>query len=204
MSERYRALRAESYSSLEKKAESVRRVLGFDLEGKIPGLSLFEALDNYSVGGGDIGLRYAIEELEAGIEAEARYESGERAIVVSLSPRTYEGLEADQPRARFTVFHEIGHAVLHGPLLIQLSRIPRDQVRALARSENLARRSCEDVEWQANAFAAALAMPAKGLERLARSGALTADRVAMEFNMSLAAARNRTKTFEERRFELLR
>ena len=51
-------------------------------------------------------------------------------------------------RARFTIMHEIGHFILHGPNRVALCR--------LAPGEKL--RSFEDPEWQADTFAAEFLM----------------------------------------------
>ena len=51
-------------------------------------------------------------------------------------------------RARFTIMHEIGHFLLHGPSRVALCR--------LAPGESL--RSFEDPEWQADTFAAEFLM----------------------------------------------
>lgn len=207
MSQKYPAEKPRSYSLIESEAQRVRRVLGVEPTETLPGLRLFESLRRYVVtaNGKELHLDYAVEHLELGIEAEARYEAESGAIVVSLCPETYSGLEEEQARHRFTVFHEIGHAVLHPSELVRLSRIPRHQAQAALHRgvfENLP--PYQDVEWQANAFAAALSMPAEGMERLRREGRLTVTSVAEIFSMSRDAAEIRCRTFSQRRSELLR
>ncbi|OBX73763.1 hypothetical protein A9308_00710 [Moraxella atlantae] len=58
----------------------------------------------------------------------------------------YEALHADDPRARFTIAHEIGHFILHDGV-------------ALGRDNGSPHKIFEDSEWQANVFAAELLAP---------------------------------------------
>jgi uncharacterized protein DUF955 len=205
MGHKYPAEKPRGYAQLEVDARGVRRALGFDLTGKLPGLKIFESLGNYSVSlrGAQIQLSYAVEELEPGIEAEARFERDCGEIVVCLTPLTYEQLEQDYPRSRFSVFHEIGHAVLHPAELIGLSRKPRDQA-ALQRVSYGHLLPYQDAEWQANTFAASLAMPALGLEQLLRERRLQVSEVMHSFCVSQQSAEIRIKTFLARKDTLCR
>ncbi len=72
-----------------------------------------------------------------------------REIVLSKS--VYENMEL--PRNRFTIAHELGHAVLHTDEL-------SDRQGAAARHINtLKLKAYESSEWQANQFAAAVLLP---------------------------------------------
>ena len=60
-----------------------------------------------------------------------------------------------------------------------------------------------DTEWQANGFAAAMLMPATGLDQMERAGELDVRMVAKTYLVSLQAAELRLKVFADRRRELL-
>lgn len=63
---------------------------------------------------------------------------------IKLENRVFEGAADDNPRDRFTVAHEIGHAILHKESVTLARSISH-------RSKNL---HFYDSEWQASAFAA--------------------------------------------------
>jgi hypothetical protein len=200
------ASRPQSYTSLERIAAHVRGRL---LPGRsdvepVPGLQLFERLDEYrvNVGGSTLPLQYAVEELPAGIEAQAHYSMEEGAIVVALAEGTYDDLRAGTGRALFTVAHEIGHAVLHPNELVG-RRIANVNPRALHRGAVGGHKAFMDTEWQANGFSAAMLMPATGLLKLERAGHLDARTVSRVYLVSLQAAELRLKVFVDRRRDLL-
>ena len=131
------ALRPQSYSSLERIAAHVRSRLlpgRSDIE-HVPGLELFERLDEYSVTvrGSRVRLQYGVDSLPSGIEAQAHDSPDEEAIVVVLAEATYDDLRSGTGRALFTLGHEIGHAVLHPTELVD-RRLAAVDSRALHRS----------------------------------------------------------------------
>ena len=77
---------------------------------------------------------------------------------------------------RFTLAHEFGHMVLHNS---EVQGFPR----AISRESN--HKPFRDSEWQADAFAAELMMPAE------RARGLSAEEIARRFGVSLQAARIR-------------
>jgi len=91
----------------------------------------------------------------------------------------YEGAVRDQPRHRFTVAHEAGHALMH---IGTLNRMPSSNRKAPA---------FRDPEWQANRFAAALLMP-RHLVRRCRS----AEEIMRRFGVSKECAELRIKTLK--------
>jgi len=184
----------------------VRQILAPEVrpDEALPGLQLFERLAKYSVevGSREIPLDYEVSDLPFGTEARARFDSDAGKIVVALSNTTYEDLEAEVPRARFTLGHEIGHAVLHSAELVRLSSIP-ERVAALHRGQ-ANHPIYQDVEWQANSFSSALHMPAQGLVTLEKTlGRLDSTEVRKRFLVSDPAARIRVENFNKRRSELL-
>jgi hypothetical protein len=200
------AYRPQSYSSLERIAAHVRARL---LPGRsdvehVPGLELFESLDEYrvTVHGTSMRLQYGVEDLPAGLEAQAHHSVEENAIVVVLTEATYEDLRAGMGRALFTLCHEIGHAVLH-PVELVDRRLAAVDARALHRGTLGGHKAFMDTEWQANGFAAAMLMPATGLHQMERAGELDVRMVAKTYLVSLQAAELRLKVFADRRRELL-
>lgn len=81
-------------------------------------------------------------------------------------------------RDRFTIAHELGHYVLH-------SRLGQQPIR-VGRAES------NELEWEANWFAAALLMPQAEFERLHRKGA-SIPYLAAHFDVSPAAAEVRAR-----------
>lgn len=167
--------RGRSYVEIERVARTVREVLApaGSATDPLPGMKLFESLDKYrvKVGDRDFYLSYAVVELPVGTEALTRYDAEKDRIIITLSSRAYADLEQDVPRARFSLGHEIGHAVLHPVELIRLSEIPHYE-SMMARRVAPNHAACVDSEWQANALAAALLMPARGLAALQQEGTL--------------------------------
>ncbi|WP_418131527.1 ImmA/IrrE family metallo-endopeptidase [Variovorax sp. 278MFTsu5.1] len=103
----------------------------------------------------------------AGVEAVCVPESA----TINLTPATYEAARRNDPRTRFTIFHELGHFVLQ-------------HSKALAR-HNYVAKPFIDSEWQADQFSAEMTMP---LEVMLRLDLLTPTKVAQFFQTSLPAA----------------
>ncbi len=200
-------VQALSYSAIERYAARARSALlpKQSLTQAISGVNLFEDLYQLEIENGGVVLQvnYAVNELPAGLEGIATYDSDRQEILMTLSPSTYSSLEDSVPRALFCLCHELGHVCVHTQKLVELSKIPHD-VAALHRGEVPSHRIFEDTEWQANAFAAAFLMPAAGLAELeARGIMLTAQEIVRRFNVSFDAARIRLDIFCSRRGELV-
>lgn len=197
---------AMSYYKIECNALNARRQLApqVALEAAPESVALFENLDRWRIptSKGIIRLSYGVVELPLGVEARARYEQDTSTIAVELSPTAYANLENHQGRARHTLHHEIGHVVLHTEQLLRIAVIPHAEAEMARTSTH---QFCEDTEWQADAFAAAFAMPAQGLLVLEqRNGTLTIDMVVEAMQVSMEAASHRLDTFTKRRDALLR
>lgn len=105
-------------------------------------------------------------------------------ITILVSEDVWGALEQPTPTshyARTTICHEIGHAVLHVPVLrrrLQLQGV-------LARTQRAALRPFEDPEWQAWMFAGAILMPSVTLRMLQHEHAkLSADLVGSIYEVS--------------------
>lgn len=194
-----------SYAKIERATSRVRRVLlpRASVTSAIPGVELFERLDNYRVrvSGKLVGLCHDVRALSPGVEACTLYHRAHDRIHLTLSERTYHRLERGHPRARFTLGHEIGHAVLHGVELLQQELLHLRQ-HALARGGPVHPHYL-DSEWQADAAASALLMPAEGLEELGRGRALSSKLIADVYGVSIEAATYRLQIFQQRRHELV-
>ena len=201
--------RGQSYQSIESSAASIRLLIAPDVpvHEALPGLQLFEWLDHYIVNtaSGPVQLEPAVEPLPPGVEGWTRYDKPRNRIVVALSSDTYEELERDNHRARFSFGHEVGHGVLHPNELMRTGTLTR-QMAALRRGEALLHKKFMDTEWQANAFAAALLIPAAGLvslEKLIFPIPLDAFFISNHFKVSSETAAYRLESFQTRRMQLL-
>ena len=200
---KFPAKRSRGYVDIEREAQRARQLLGFDPEEPIPGMLFFERLGDLKTGTrGEIPVTYGVEELLEGVEAEARYNRPRRIMEVVLSPATYEMLEKEVPRAKFSVGHEAYHALHHHEELLSLSRIPRPQ-------ESLMRGAVQDIpvysdtEWQADAGSGAIFVPAIAMWRLEAKRSLTIDELCRRFGVSYTCAKKRIRAYETRPEELV-
>ena len=195
-----------SYKKLEGFASYVRQQLKFAADVAIDPLRLFEDLHEISIVGANgkfIPLRGGVISLEDS-EGYARYDRAGGVIEILASERTYDWLEEGHPRGKYFVAHELGHCVLHTQQLIRLAQMPANQQTAFHRGQS-DHKPYEDTEWQANAFASALLMPAAGLASIERErGYLDASLIVEQFGASYEAAGYRLELFNTRRTELLR
>lgn len=193
-----------SYKKLEKIAGNARNVLGFGSEESIDPLRLFEDLHRISIShaGKRIPLRSGVVALEDS-EGYARYDGQKNCVEVLASETTYTRLENGHPRAAYFVAHELGHCLLHTGQLVRLAQMPTNQQAAFHRGRS-DHKPFEDTEWQANAFAGSLLMPANGLAALEQKhGQLSTSLIASCFRVSFEAAGYRLVLFKERKGELL-
>ena len=201
-----RADRGYSYRKLEKIAAHVRGLLGYSPTEAIDTLQLFDGLDIEveDGNGGEIPVRGAVIELN-GSEGYAKYDSDRRVIEILASPETYDWLDKGHPRGGFFVAHELGHCLLHTDQLVRLAQMPKEQQAALHRGgEEVGHEAYQDTEWQANAFAGALLMPAGGLQILEQEhGELSPDIIVEHFHVSVEAAGYRLELYNDRKKELL-
>jgi Zn-dependent peptidase ImmA (M78 family) len=193
-----------SHKKLEGVADCVRKGLKFGSVEAIDPLRLFEDLHEISIedAGREIPLRSGVIVLEDS-EGYARYDAGKGCIEVLASETTYGWLERSHPRAAFFVAHELGHCLLHTGQLMRLAQMPTNQQAAFHRGLT-DHKPFEDTEWQANGFAGALLMPARGLAALeSQYGHLSAAMIQEVFRVSGQAADYRLQLFNSRRGELL-
>lgn len=92
-----------------------------------------------------------------------------------LNREAWPELRRDVPRTRFTVAHELGHVVLHGDDALDLDGPAEPDHQ-------------EQIEREANIFAAHLLIPDAGLKRL---GPISAEALARRFGVSSMMASRR-------------
>jgi len=200
-----RADRGYSYQKLEKIAAGVRKQFDYTPADAIDTLQLFDGLDIEAKDGTGriIPIHGCVIELDDS-EGYAKYDRDRRIIEILASPKTYEWLESGYPRGGYFVAHELGHCLLHTDQLVRLAKMPKAQQAALHRGgPEFGHKAYKDTEWQANAFAAALLMPARGLLALEKSGELTPDTIAEHFHVSDEAATYRLDSYNNRKKKLL-
>ena len=201
-----RADRGYSYRKLEKRADYVRDRLNYSPTDAIDTLRLFDGLgmEVRDGTGRDIPIHGAVIELN-GSEGYAKYDGDLHVIEILASPETYDWLEKGHPRGGFFVAHELGHCLLHTDQLVRLAQMPKAQQAALHRGgEEVGHEAYQDTEWQANAFAGALLMPARGLLILEQEhGELSQDIITEHYHVSAEAAGYRIELYNDRKEQLL-
>jgi hypothetical protein len=103
---------------------------------------------------------------------------------IYLSNTTYAKACANDPRTRFTIFHELGHLILA-------------HRRELHRGQNLQNgiKPYLDSEWQADQFSAEALMP---LDVIIRYGLSSPDEIQKQFGVSEPAAQRRYDQLKKR------
>jgi hypothetical protein len=193
-----RADSKESYQSIEQYARKLREMLGLGLLDRFDAKAFFDqdmAAMTVDCRAGSLGLREVVDDCQQ--EGLTRWDPDSKVIEVVLSSKTYALLQEDHVRARYTVAHECGHACLHADQVVRLGGMSLTSQMALHR-ERGSHEPCQDTEWQANAFASALLMPAEGVERLTlRFGKGCVQSIAETFWVSLESAGYRLGTLEK-------
>jgi Zn-dependent peptidase ImmA (M78 family) len=201
-----RADKKYSYRKLETFAAYVREQLKFAPGQAIDPLRLFEDLHQISITKSDgkvIPLRGGVIAIEDS-EGYTRYDRKNDVIEILAAENTYDRLESGHPRGAYFVAHELGHCVLHTDQLVRLAQLPTNQQAAFHRGRQ-DHKPFEDTEWQANAFASALLMPARGIANLEQDyGYVDASLIADQFGVSYEAAGYRLDLYHDRKDELLR
>ncbi len=171
-----------------------------------PGVRLFESLDDHvaRTKAGDIPIEWAVKkDIPAeGLTTFRPDVDDQGAIELILREDVYQALRRDEPRARFTMTHELAHVMLHAEDLVHHGGLPHFGA-SFRRAGRAPHPQYLDTEWQANAWAAAFLMPAKELREFEVSQVLTLMRVQRKFGVSSEAAELRLKVYQARRDELI-
>jgi hypothetical protein len=192
-----RADRKHSYHSIEEIVSEVRKMLSLGSLDRFDALQFFERVIpdmTEECRAGEISLCEAFDDCQE--EGRTRWDSDRELVEIGLSEKTYALLREDHVRARYTVAHEAGHALLHTDQIIRLGGMELSSHIAFHRERN-PHEACQDTEWQANAFGSALLMPAEGVERLFRRlGRTSAAAITEMFGVSIESAAYRIATYE--------
>lgn len=105
------------------------------------------------------------------------------SVTMHVRSDVFEKACTDDPRARFTIMHELGHGLLGHRRTINRSTVDRPP------------KLYEDSEWQANQFAAEILMP---LDVIRSKKLNTASKIELHFRVSAPAAARRTKQLIKR------
>ena len=201
-----RADRGYSYSKLEASAAHVRQHFGVSPDQAIDPLELFEDLHKISLRRSNrqpLSLGYGVVRLEDS-EGYARYDRVRDVIEILASETTYEWLVRKHPRGAYFVAHELGHCILHADQLVRLAMMPTKQQAAFHRGRE-SHEAYHDTEWQANAFASALLMPASGLATIEHvNHELSVPLIVNQFGVSREAAGYRLALYKRKKTDLLR
>ncbi|NKB82822.1 MAG: ImmA/IrrE family metallo-endopeptidase [Nitrospirales bacterium] len=116
--------------------------------------------------------------------------NGNVEITILVSEDVWDGLESEAPKSHYaktTVCHELGHALIHVPILRR--RLLLNNVLARTQRSNL--RPYEDPEWQAWTFAGSILLPRTTLDMLEkRYGRISVDLVSTTYEISPDMASN--------------
>lgn len=167
----FKADRALSHVDIERIALRRRRLLapGRRLDEPLACAEIFEHIDDFGVTSsrGELRLDYGTANLPGSAEGQTRFIPETKRILIELHEGTYKDLSNGGRRPRMTVLHELGHADLHTEMLLRMSTIPH-HVMALKRAASPPHPFYLDTEWQSDAYAAAVLMPAKAIAYLER------------------------------------
>lgn len=166
--------------------DSLRNIFGYPQNSLQPGAyaRLFE-----NGGLSNIGIGYGVEDLLP--NEKGHYDPTKNEII--LSEWTYWMLLEDNLEARLVLAHEIGHAVLHGPLLGK--GLGADKQIKLCRRDCLPR--AFDPEWQADVFAEEFVMPSRMIRDCMKEG-YSHSRLAKLFHVSQGKIAARCKNFKSK------
>ncbi len=131
---------------------------------------------------------------EIGDRSGATDPAGNNEIIILVSEEVWDNLEKPAPEcyyAKTTICHEIGHAVLHVPIIRR--KLLRTEVLSLVKRGNIP--AYEDPEWQAWAFAGALLIPSVMLNKLksTKNNNLTVEMISSIFEVSKPMVRSHLK-----------
>ena len=188
--------RKHSYASIEAVTSALRNNLGLGALDRFDARRFFDqqlAEMQVATRMGSVHMREAVDDCPP--EGLTRWDADSEVMEVVLSPKSYDLLQEDHVRGRSTVGHECGHAYLHTDQIIRLAGMNLRSQVALHRDRG-SHQACEDTEWQANAFASSLLMPAAGVIALAATPeGLNAESIATTFGVSVESAGYRLKTY---------
>ena len=127
-------------------------------------------------------------------EGMTRWDTESQRLEIVLAQRTYDMLQENHVRARSTVAHETGHAVLHTAQIIRLAGMNLKSHVTFHRDRN-PHKAYLDTEWQASAFASSLLMPTEGVKSLVEEKNFSTARLVRVYGVSEESATYRLETY---------
>jgi predicted transcriptional regulator len=187
--------KARSYASIEAVAAGLRQKLNIEMFERFDALDFFEKQIGDMViidHGKEVKMVEAIDDCPQ--EGMTRWDTESQRLEIVLAQRTYDMLQENHVRARSTVAHETGHAVLHTAQIIRLAGMNLKSHVAFHRDRN-PHKAYLDTEWQANAFASSLLMPAEGVKSLVEEKNFSTARLVRVYGVSEESATYRLETY---------
>jgi predicted transcriptional regulator len=187
--------KARSYASIEAVAAGLRQKLNLETLERFDALDFFEKQIGDIViidHGKEIKMVEAIDDCPQ--EGMTRWDTESQRLEIVLAQRTYDMLQENHVRARSTVAHETGHAVLHTAQIIRLAGMNLKSHVAFHRDRN-PHKAYLDTEWQANAFASSLLMPAEGVKSLVEEKNFSTTKLVCVYGVSEESATYRLETY---------
>jgi predicted transcriptional regulator len=187
--------KARSYASIEAVAAGLRQKLNLEMLERFDALDFFEKqIGNIVIidHGKEIKMVEAIDDCPQ--EGMTRWDTESQRLEIVLAQRTYDMLQENHVRARSTVAHETGHAVLHTAQIIRLAGMNLKSHVAFHRDRN-PHKAYLDTEWQANAFASSLLMPAEGVKSLVEEKNFSTTKLVCVYGVSEESATYRLETY---------
>ncbi len=187
--------KARSYASIEAVATGLRQKLNLEMLERFDALDFFEKQIGDMViidHGKEVKMVEAIDDCPQ--EGMTRWDTESQRLEIVLAQRTYDMLQENHVRARSTVAHETGHAVLHTAQIIRLAGMNLKSHVAFHRDRN-PHKAYLDTEWQANAFASSLLMPAEGVKSLVEEKNFSTTKLVCVYGVSEESATYRLETY---------
>jgi hypothetical protein len=186
---------AQSYASIEAITVGLREKLGLNEDERLDALNFFEKqLGEIVVVEGDKEIKMVEAIDDCPQEGMTRWDNVAGRLEVVLAQSTYDMLQDNHVRARSTVAHETGHAILHTAQIIRMAGMSLRSQIAFHRDRN-PHKAYLDTEWQANAFGSSMLMPAAGVRTLVDSKNFTVAKLANLYGVSEQSATYRLESY---------
>jgi hypothetical protein len=171
-------VRGRGVADIRLSADNVRKILAIGDDLQKINVGLF--LDNLSV---EYGITYDVLEHHEMPHPDVEACCDPSSMTMYIRSDVFESGCWQDPRSRFTVMHELGHALLGHERTINRQK-PEHETKIY-----------EDSEWQANQFAAEILMPLDVIKKYSLNSALD---IQTHFNVSFLAANNRVNQLNKR------
>jgi hypothetical protein len=129
--------RARSYASIEAITVALRETLNLEEDERFDALNFFEKqLAEIVITEGDQEIKMVEAVDDCPQEGMTRWDGGAERLEIVLAQSTYDLLQDNHVRARSTVAHETGHAILHTAQIIRMAGMSLRSQIAFHRDRN--------------------------------------------------------------------